>query len=75
MSEILTPLQRRTLFKSAVTLHELTMAQAAEKLGVSYNHLMLVLKGDRIASRHLELKIAEFVNRPHRTLFALRRMR
>ena len=73
--EVLTPLERRALFKAAVTLHEITMAQAAERLGVSYNHLMLVLHGDRIGSRELERKIAVFVNRPHETLFPLRRER
>jgi transcriptional regulator with XRE-family HTH domain len=72
-SEVLTPLERRALFRAAVTLHEITMAKAAEKLGVSYNHLMLVLHGDRVGSRELERKIAAFVNRPHETVFALRR--
>ena len=44
MPDVLTPLQRQAAFKAAITLHEITMAQAATRLGVSYNHLTLVLK-------------------------------
>jgi hypothetical protein len=70
MSETLTPLERRALFKAAVTLHQITMAQAAQRLGVSYNHLMLVLAGERVGSRRLQERIAAFVDRPRDQLFA-----
>jgi hypothetical protein len=65
----MTPLERKALFKSAVTLREITMQQAADELGVSYNHLMLVLRGDRVASERLEHDIADFVGRPVRDMF------
>jgi transcriptional regulator with XRE-family HTH domain len=68
----MTALERKALFKSVVTLRELTMAEAAARLGVSYNHLMLVLRGDRVGSERLEQQIAEFVNCPVRDLFRRR---
>jgi transcriptional regulator with XRE-family HTH domain len=69
----MTALERKAVFKAAVTLRELTMAQAAASMGVSYNHLMLVLRGDRLGSSRLEGEIAAFVNRPVRELFRGRR--
>ena len=60
----MTPLQRKAAFKAAVTLREVTMAEAAHELGVSYNHLTLVLKGERVGSARLEQEIADFVGRP-----------
>jgi len=71
----MTGLERKALFKAAVTLRELTMAQAAEELGVSYNHLILVLRGDRVGSARLERQIAHFVGRPVRDLFGKRARR
>ena len=65
----MTGLERKALFKAAVTLRELTMADAAAQLGVSYNHLILVLGGQRIGSTRLENHIAQFVGRPVRELF------
>jgi transcriptional regulator with XRE-family HTH domain len=65
----MTGLERKALFKAAVTLRELTMAEAAAKLGVSYNHLILVLRGDRVGSTQLERRIAQFVGRTGRELF------
>lgn len=66
----LTPLERRALFKAAITLRGVTMAQAAESLGVSYNHLTLVLRGDRVASERLEDGVAAFIGRPVEEVFA-----
>jgi transcriptional regulator with XRE-family HTH domain len=68
----MTGLERKALFKAAVTLRELTMAEAAAQLGVSYNHLVLVLRGDRVGSARLERQIAQFVERPLRDLFGRR---
>ena len=65
----MTPLQRKAAFKAAVTLREVTMAEAAHELGVSYNHLTLVLKGERIGSARLEQEIATFVGLPVGDLF------
>ena len=65
----MTGLERKALFKAAVTLRELTMAEAANRLGISYNHLILVLRGDRVGSARLERQIAQFVGRPVRDLF------
>jgi lambda repressor-like predicted transcriptional regulator len=69
MPDVLTPLQRQAAFKAAVTLHEVTMAQAAARLGVSYNHLTLVLKGERRGSDRLERAIAVFVGQPRKEVF------
>lgn len=68
----MTGLERKALFKAAVTLRELTMAEAATQLGVSYNHLILVLRGDRVGSARLERQIAQFIGRPVRELFRRR---
>ena len=68
----MTGLERKALFKAAVTLRELTMAEAAAQLGVSYNHLILVLRGDRVGSARLERQIAQFIGRPVRELFRRR---
>jgi len=54
----MTPLQRKAAFRSAVTLKRMTMSAAAASLGVSYNHLMLVLAGERLGSKALKAKIA-----------------
>jgi transcriptional regulator with XRE-family HTH domain len=68
----MTGLERKALFRAAVTLNELTMAEAAAQFGVSYNHLILVLRGDRVGSAQLERRIAEFVGKPVRELFPRR---
>ena len=60
----LTPLERKALFKAAVTLKGTTMAKAARQLGVSYNHLTLVLRGDRVGSVRLERDVAAFIGKP-----------
>lgn len=57
------PLERKAAFKAAVTLAQVTMAQAAQQLGVSYNHLTLVLNGERVGSAQLELAVADFIGR------------
>lgn len=59
----MTPLERKAAFKAAVTLAQVTMAVAAENLGVSYNHLTLVLNGQRVGSARLEQGIADFIGR------------
>ena len=71
----MTGLERKALFKATVTLRQLTMAEAAAQLGVSYNHLILVLRGDRIGSTELESQIAQFVGKPVRDLFRGRAQR
>lgn len=68
----MTPLQRKAAFKAAVTLRQVTMAQAAATLGVSYNHLLLVLGGERIGSARLEEAIAAFVGRGRGEMFERR---
>ncbi len=50
----MTPLERKAALRAAVTLRELTMAEAAAELGVSYNHLTLVISGERVGSERLE---------------------
>jgi len=42
----MTPLQRRAAIKANTTLCRLTLGQVAKEMGVSYNHLTLVLRGD-----------------------------
>jgi hypothetical protein len=69
----MTPLERKAAFKSAVTLRQVTMAQAAASMGVSYNHLLLVLGGERVGSERLERAIADFVGRSVGEMFERRR--
>lgn len=69
----MTPLERKAAFKAAVTLRQVTMAQAAASMGVSYNHLLLVLGGERVGSERLERAIADFVGRAPTDMFERRR--
>ena len=65
----MTPLERKAAFRSAVTLRQITMAEAAAELGISYNHLTLVIKGERVGSARLEEGIATVVGRSVREVF------
>lgn len=69
---VMKPLERKAAFRAAVTLQQTTMAGAARRLGVSYNHLVLVLAGERAGSERLEHAIADFVKRPVREMFVAR---
>ncbi|MDQ2891170.1 MAG: hypothetical protein M3R65_11565 [Gemmatimonadota bacterium] len=60
----MTPLERKAAFRAAVTLRRETMAEAAAELGVSYNHLTLVINGGRVGSARLEEGIASMIGRP-----------
>lgn len=68
----MTPLERKAAFKAAVTLRQVTMAEAAAMLAVSYNHLSLVLGGERVGSARLEDGIARFVDRGRDEMFGHR---
>jgi hypothetical protein len=48
---------RRLLFKASVTVLGQSMYGAARELGVSYNHLVLVLDGKRVGSARLDAAI------------------
>ena len=50
---------RRIEFRIAVLRKGLTMYAAAETLGVSYQHRILVLDGKRVGSANLEAGIAK----------------
>ena len=65
----MTPLERKAAFRAAVTLRQVTMAEAAAELGVSYNHLTLVINGDRVGSERLEEGIARAISRPVADVF------
>jgi len=65
----MTPLERRAAFKAAVTLRQITMTQAARDIGVSQNHLNLVLRGDRKGSAWLEEAISAFLGRSRDDVF------
>lgn len=65
----MTPLERKAAFRAAVTLQQVTMAEAAAELGVSYNHLTLVINGDRVGSERLEEGIARAIGRPVADVF------
>ncbi len=65
----MTPLERKAAFRAAVTLRQLTMAEAAAQLGISYNHLTLVINGERVGSAHLEEGIAATIGRPVSEVF------
>jgi transcriptional regulator with XRE-family HTH domain len=66
----MTPLQRKAAFRSAVTLKRMTMSAAADSLGVSYNHLMLVLAGERLGSAALKERIATLIDARVSDVFA-----
>jgi transcriptional regulator with XRE-family HTH domain len=72
---VMTPLERKAAFRAAATLHEITLNNAARRLGVSYNHLILVLAGPegqpggRQGSAALQERIAQFIGRPVREVF------
>jgi hypothetical protein len=55
------PLERKAAFKAAATMARVSAATAARQLGVSYNHLMLVLNGERTGSERLCGAIAAFL--------------
>lgn len=65
----MTPLERKAALKAAVTLRELTMVEAADELGISYNHLTLVVRGDRVGSARVEEAIARMIGRPVSEVF------
>ena len=65
----MTPLERKAAFRAAVTLRQITMVEAAAELGVSYNHLTLVINGERVASVRLEQGIAAFLGRSVNEVF------
>lgn len=65
----MTPLERRAAMRAAVTLRQITMNEAARELGVSYNHLTLVLLGNRQGSIRLEEAVAAFFGRPRHEVF------
>jgi lambda repressor-like predicted transcriptional regulator len=65
-------LERKAALKAAVTLKDITSATAARRMGVSYNHLMLVLKGDRHGSDRLRAAIAGMIGKPEQEIFGAR---
>jgi transcriptional regulator with XRE-family HTH domain len=65
----MTPLERKAAFRAAVTLRQITMAEAAAELGVSYNHLTLVINGERVGSERLEEAVARAIGRPVADVF------
>lgn len=60
----MTPLERKAAFRAAVTLRQSTMAEAAADLGISYNHLTLVINGERVGSARVEDAIAHMIGQP-----------
>jgi|GEM_PF-1358064 len=66
----MTPLERKAAFRAAVTLRQITMAEAAAEMGVSYNHLTLVINGERVGSARLEEAISRALNRSVAEVFA-----
>ena len=74
----MTPLERKAAFQAAAILQEVTMSNAARRIGVSYNHLTLVLAGPegheegRKGSAALQERIADFIGRPVREVFPTR---
>ena len=65
----MTPLERKAAFRAAVTLRQVTMAEAAAELGISYNHLTLVINGERVGSARVEEAIASMIGRPVTEVF------
>ena len=69
------PLERKAAFKAAATLNQVTASEAARSFKISYNHLMLVLNGDRIGSQRLCYAIAAFLGRSAVEVFGSRAQR
>jgi transcriptional regulator with XRE-family HTH domain len=65
----MTPLQRKAALRSTATLKEMTIGETARFLSVSYNHLTLVLAGERIPSAALKERLAAFLDIPVTELF------
>lgn len=65
----MTPLERKAAFRASVTLRQVTMAEAAAQLGISYNHLTLVISGERVGSSRVEEGIAAAIGRPAAEVF------
>jgi transcriptional regulator with XRE-family HTH domain len=65
----MTPLQRKAVLRSTVTLKQMTLGETARLLRVSYNHLMLVIAGERIPSAALKERLAAFLDVPVTELF------
>ena len=66
----LTPLQLRAAFRAQLVLKNTTVRAAAQRLGVSHQHLTLVLAGQRVASKRLEDRIADFLGLDPAVIFA-----
>lgn len=69
----MSPIERRAAFRAAVILKQTTMTRAAASLGISYNHLVLVLAGNRRASRRLQSAVATFLEVSIERVFEPRR--
>lgn len=69
---IMSPLERKAALKAAVTLQEITCAATARRLGISYNHLILVLNGDRHGSDRLRTAIADLFGKSEEEVFGPR---
>ena len=65
----MTPLERKAAFRAAVTLRQVTMAEAAAELGISYNHLTLVINGEGVGRARVEEAIARMIGRPVTDVF------
>jgi transcriptional regulator with XRE-family HTH domain len=65
----MTPLQRKAALRFTVTLKQMTLGETARFLRVSYNHLMLVIAGERIPSAALKERLAAFLDVPVTELF------
>jgi transcriptional regulator with XRE-family HTH domain len=65
----MTPLERKAALRSVATLKQMTLGQTARHLAVSYNHLMLVIAGERVPGAALKQRIAAFLEMPIGRLF------
>jgi lambda repressor-like predicted transcriptional regulator len=66
----LTPLQLRAAFRAQLVLKNTTVRLTAKRMGVSHQHLTLVLGGQRVASKRLEDCIADFLGLDAAVIFA-----
>lgn len=60
----LTVLERKAAFAAAVELNETNKTAAALSLGVSWNHLLLCMEGDRKPSAELAQRVADYCKVP-----------
>lgn len=64
------PSERHIIFRAAAAILGMSMAEAAARVGCTYNHLVLVLDGTRKPSARLDTQITGLVHEARPRLVA-----